>query len=301
MIEVSIIIVNYNLTKEVEALLDSINSCVNLKDCKIFVVDNCSADNSIKDLVPKFPIVEFIFLDTNYGFGNANNYVFKNYKANYYLLINPDSILVEDIVIKLKNFMTKHEDAGIVGPLMLNEDGSVQESARKFPGIFSELTKLFGLGEIGFKLTKKIRHLFSDKLFYQTDFVYGSCMMIKSRALDEIGFFDERFFLFSEEIDLCYRLKNNTSFKVFYFKEAKVIHLGGQVTNQNKINRIRINLESQLLFYKKNYSKIKLLTLKILNVLTISLRYITVPFFASKNRRKEYYNTYKYLLQLYIK
>lgn len=300
MIEIAIIIVNYNLAEEVKSLLESIFKFVKVNNFKVFVVDNNSSDRSIENLKEKFPLAEFIFLNTNLGFGHANNFIFKNYKAKYYLLLNPDTILVNDVVSDLVRFAKANQDAGIVGATLLNEDGTVQHSARRFPGILSEFMNIFGMGEKGFKLIKKIRHKISNKSHYETDFIYGSCMLIKSEVLEKIGYFDEKFFLFSEETDLCYRLKKYSNFKVYYYRDAKILHSGGKITNQNKSKRIKQNLSSQLLFYEKNYSFIKVLILRILNILIICLRIITVPLFVPRNKIKEYFKDYFYLIKFYL-
>ena len=300
MIEIAVIIVNYNLTKEVKNLLSSIYNHVNLNNIKIFVVDNSSPDRRIEGLSLIFPFVEFIYLKNNRGFGSANNYVFKNYEANFYLLLNPDSILIDDAICKLIKFIKSHQEAGIVGPMLLNENGTIQESARKFPGIMSELLNLFGLGELFFKIIKRNRHKISTRSYYVTDFVYGSCLLIKNEVLKKIGYFDERFFLFSEETDLCYRVKHETEYKVYYVRDIKVIHLGGKITNANRSNRIKLNLSSQLLFYEKNYSFPRIIILRILNIIKIIIMIIFIPFFAPRGEKKEYFKNFKYLFDLYL-
>jgi len=135
MIEVSIIIVNYNLTNEVRKLLNSIKKYVRDINFEVIVIDNNSPERDIEGLVNEFPEYKFELLKTNYGFGHGNNVGVKKTTGKYLLLLNPDTFLINNLPSNLYNFAIKHPEFAVIGPLLIYEDGGLQTSYAKFPNL----------------------------------------------------------------------------------------------------------------------------------------------------------------------
>jgi len=199
MITVSIIIVNYNLTEAVRTLLNSIKEQVKEIEFEVIVVDNNSSDHSIVDLKEKFPEFRFEFLNTNFGFGHGNNIGVKLSKGKYLLLLNPDTYLINNLPFKLFQFAEAHTEFGVIGPKLIFPDGKYQVSYAKYPNIKQELLYSIGLIGIALRLLYRLKDLLYRKSYYNVDFVFGSCMFIRSNVFQKVNGFDEEYFLFSEE------------------------------------------------------------------------------------------------------
>jgi len=295
----SIIIVNYNLNDSVSSLVDSINKWTTGFNYEIIIVDNHSDDNSIEFLENKYSNLKVIFLDQNYGFGYANNIGMKHAKGTYFVLINPDCLLIDNSILHTINFLEKHPEIGLAGHSLLNEDGTIQYSARKFPNIWEDILRIFGLAELNFKFHNKVTAILCNNDFYYTDFVYGSCMFIKRAVYEKIGGFDEKIFLFAEETDLCYRVYKNTDFKISIYLGTKMIHADGKITNKNLPQRIKLSNESKLYFYNKHYSKYHVLLLRSVNILIFIIRFLLQCF--NLPLKIKYCKIYSYLIKFYYK
>lgn len=300
MVDIAIIIVNYNLTNDIRCLISSIKQKVSFKNYKILVVDNNSPNRDIGLLTTEFKDVEFVFLDKNYGFGYANNIGIKKQKAKYYLLLNPDTYLKNDLVSNLFSFMENNLSFGIVGPKIMYEDGIEQISALRYSNIMYLLADLSGnLGRYQ-QFEKKRRELLINEDFYEVDYVLGACLMIRKEIFDKIGFFDEDYFLFAEETDLCYRVNKYSNYKVIYTKTLSITHVGGRSTNQIKTKRIKWLYESKLIFYKKHYSKLKSFFLRSIIILIMLKYIIVISLKKNEVQQKAYIDTYWYLIKYYI-
>jgi GT2 family glycosyltransferase len=296
---ITIIIVNYNLTTSIDRLLESIFKYTKEVNFDVYVVDNNSPDRTIRRLVKKYPNVNFVFLKNNYGFGYANNVIFNKVNSDYYLLLNPDTLLLENSVLKLYEFMERKKDAGIVGATLINEDGGIQESALKFPRIYHELFDVFGLTAYGVRFVKKLRHKILNENYYKTEFIFGSCFMIRKEVIDVTKGFDEDYFLFAEETDLCFRMQRLTKYKTYFFRKTNIVHVGGKATNKREYERIRRLNMSKLLFFNKNYSEFYVFLLRILKILSFYERSVRIVFRKEKKVRKKHFATYKYLIKKY--
>jgi hypothetical protein len=259
---VAIIIVNYNLTQNIRNLLKSIKQYIVDIDFEIIVVDNNSPDQSIEKLITEFPDVKFEFLKTNYGFGYGNNVGASKTSAKYLLLLNPDTILVNNLVKELFSFAETHPDFGVIGPKMLYPDGSFQLSSAKFPNLKQELAFAIGLLFPIVSFIARFKNLVYPISYYNVDFVFGSCMFIKKEVFDQVGGFDEDYFLLTEETDLCYKIKMETDYRIIYWNNAKIIHLKSQITGKDKFKRLELSYESKLKFFIKRYSKFRYNLLK---------------------------------------
>lgn len=294
---ISIIIVNYNLTENVKHLLKSIKEHVKDIDYEIIVVDNNSPDRSIESLVQEFPSFRFKLLNTNYGFGHGNNIGAAISEGRYLLLLNPDTYLINNLALDLFDFAEKHPNFGIIGPQLNYPDGTFQVSAARFPNLKQEIAYALGILYPTVSILNKIKNKVYKSPYYEVDFVFGSCMFIRKEVFNTIGGFDEKYFLITEETDFCYVVKKRTNYQIIYWQGARLIHLKSQITGKNKALRLRLAYKSKLRFFKKHYSKERVLILKYFIIIMFSLKRILL--FGSKKPAKEYRETYLSIIRYY--
>lgn len=299
-VQISIIIVNYNLTESIRTLLNSIKKYVRGITFEVIVVDNNSPDRSIESIIEEFPEFRFELLNTNLGFGHGNNSGIKLSSGKYILLLNPDTYLIENLPLKLFNLAEKHEEYGVIGPRLIFPDGKFQVSYAKYPNVKQEL--LTGVGLIGVVLTIVYRlkdYFLRHRDFYEVDFVYGSCMFIRRNVFEKIQGFDEEYFLFSEEVDLCYKIKHTAGAKIIYWKGAKLVHEKSLVTGKNIPERMRLSYQSKLLFFKKHYSKIHLGILRLTIISAFILKSILV--FRKTENKQGFKEAYRAIIKEYCR
>lgn len=257
MMDVSIVIVNYNVRDYLQQCLTSIQKAKGNLCVEVIVVDNNSADNSIAFLTPLFPEVEFISSSTNLGFAKANNIGLKKCSGKYLLFLNPDTLLSEDTLTKMYEFMETQSEVGIAGCKVLNADGSFQVQCRRgFPTPWTSFCKLFGLSKLFPKspLFAKYNQTFrSEDATYPIDAVIGAFMFCDTALIRQIGGFDERYFMYGEDIDLCRQVQLNGRL-VYYFHKTNIIHFKGESTRRSSINDLKYQYESMRLFSEKYFA-----------------------------------------------
>jgi GT2 family glycosyltransferase len=255
--DLSIIIVNYNVKEFVENLLNSIDKARQNLSLEIFVVDNASDDGSVDVIKEKFPYVTLIANKTNIGFGAANNLALSKAAGKYLLLINPDTIVKEDTFVRMIGFFEKHPDAGVAGCKVLNSDGTLQLACRRsFPGPWTSFTKVTGLSALfpGSRLFARYNLTYLDEnKTHEVDAVSGSFMMMRRETYNKVGGFDEQFFMYGEDIDLCYRTQK-AGYKVFYVHETEIIHYKGESTKRSSIDETQVFYHAMHLFVRKHLS-----------------------------------------------
>ncbi len=256
--KLSVIIVNYNVQYFLEQCLHSVYSAKKNFDIEVIVVDNNSADDSVKMLSEKFPDIHLIKNKTNSGFSVANNQAIKIATGEYILLLNPDTIVEPDTFEKTIAFMDAHHEAGALGVKMLNGEGDfLPESKRGLPTPLVAFYKLSGLSTL-FPESKTFNkyHLgfLDDTEIHQVDVLAGAFMLIRKSVLEIVGLLDEKFFMYGEDVDLSYRI-TLAGFKNYYFPETKIIHYKGKSTNKNSINYVIHFYKAMLIFSKKHFSK----------------------------------------------
>lgn len=255
--QISIVIVNYNVKDFLLQCLRSIDSASKKLSIEVIVVDNNSKDGSIEFLTPLFPNVKFLQLNENFGFAKANNIGIKEAKGKYILILNPDTILQEDTLDVMFNYMENNSEVACAGCKVLNSDGSFQLACRRgFPTPWASFTKLFGLQKLfpNSKLFAKYNQTFrSVDETYFIDSVIGAFMFCRRDSLIEIAGFDEQFFMYGEDIDLCYRLSKK-GYKTSYIHSTSIIHFKGESTKRSSINEIKHFYEAMRIFTKKHYS-----------------------------------------------
>ena len=222
---VSVVVVSYNvrdhLTRCLEAVVD--------RGHEVVVVDNASTDGTPELVRERFPSVRLVELPENRGFGAGNNAGMEVATGDWYLLLNADAWPVEDAVERLAAFGDERADAAVVGPRLRNLDGSLQRSVRGFPTLWRLATEYLFLRKLAPR-TEALNAFYGARFDHESvreaEWLYGACLLVRRAAAEEVGLFDEDFFLFSEETDWCYRFRE-AGWKVLFYPGAEFVHVGG--------------------------------------------------------------------------
>ena len=271
--KLSIIIVSYNSSNLLKECLDSIFKYPCGQNYGIIVVDNNSTDGSQELVRKKYPEVELITNTSNVGFAAANNMAIKSTDSDFILLLNSDCRVYENSLDRMLGFMESIAEVAVVGPKIINSDGSIQYSCRKFPsiidaGLHSILVTIAPDNPVSRKY--KLADISREKPF-EVDWVSGSCMLVRRQALLQTGFMDENYFMYVEDIDLCFQMwKKN--WKVFYYPHAEILHHVGGSTNAGKVAASVRMQKSIFYFFWKNYRKSWKILLIPLLVVVLGLR-----------------------------
>lgn len=256
--DVSVIIVNYNVKEFLRVALASVERAFEFGklEGEIFVVDNNSEDDSVEMVRKEFPNVKLHALKENLGFGRANNLAMREATGEYLLLLNPDTIVGEDTLRHMVEFMKAHPEAGLSGCKLLNADGSFQEVCRRgFPTPWASFTKLFGLSKL-FPHSRlfaqyHLSYLPVDEI-YEVDAISGAFMFLSREAWLRTSGFDESYFMYAEDLDLCFRVKKS-GLNVFYVPTTATVHFKGESTKRSSINEVKVFYDAMHIFVKKNY------------------------------------------------
>lgn len=256
--DLSVILVNYNVKEFLSNCLESVYRAAEGLSFEIIVVDNASADGSKEFLEPKFPGVHFIWNSQNVGFGAANNQAIRQAKGRYILLLNPDTLLQEDSLQVMIRYMEEHPECGASGCKILNADGSfAPESRRSVPTLMSSLYKTLGLTAI-FPQSHRFGRYYLGWLPEdeggKVPVLSGSFMFFRGEVLRELKGFDERFFMYGEDIDLCVRV-TEAGWNIDYVPDTSIIHYKGESSRKEDLRYIRHFNEAMYLFYEKHYSQ----------------------------------------------
>ncbi|MFZ4545054.1 MAG: glycosyltransferase family 2 protein, partial [Saprospiraceae bacterium] len=254
--QLSIIIVNYNVKYFLEQALLSVRRAASGLDVEVIVVDNNSVDDSAAMVREKFPEVKLIENQQNTGFAVANNQAIAVSKGKYVLLLNPDTVVEESTFVKCLQFMDGHREAGALGVRMIDGSGKfLPESKRGFPTAFVAFCKTFGLST----LFPKSRIFNSYHLGYldecqvhEVDVLSGAFMFLRKETLDKVGLLDETFFMYGEDIDLSYRIKKG-GYKNYYFPDTTIIHYKGESTKKGSLNYVRTFYQAMIIFAQKHF------------------------------------------------
>ena len=229
MIDASIIIVSYNTRGLLQDCLVSVPSGCTGLSTETFVVDNASSDGSAEMVGTEFPSVRLLCNVGNRGFAFANNLALRQASGRYVVLLNPDTTLQTNALTELVRFMDDTPAAGYCGPRLLNDNGSHQPSARRFPTVLSAAFSLLGLAHRypGSRHALNLHALHGHRARFRADWMTGACLMVRSELLRRVGLLDEGYFLYFEETDWCRRM-SSAGWEGWYVPSAEVIHLGGQ-------------------------------------------------------------------------
>ena len=273
--ELSIVIVNYNVKFFLEQCLHSVNKALKHIQGEVFVVDNNSVDGSRAMILEKFPEVNLIENKENLGFSKANNQGLRKAAGKFCLLLNPDTIVEEDSLRKCIGFMDSHPEAGALGVKMIDGKGNfLPESKRALPTPAVAFYKIFGLSAL-FPRSRifgryHLGYLSKDET-HPVEILAGAFMFIRKEALNKTGLLDEDFFLYGEDIDLSYRL-SKAGFTNYYFPETTIIHYKGESTKKGSINYVLVFYKAMIIFARKHFSPNNARILTILIHLAIYFR-----------------------------
>jgi len=246
MADVSAIVVTHNAAEWVRRSLGSLEGT----GAEVIVVDNASTDGTPGLVREKFPEARVIEQE-NQGFGAGNNAGMRAASGRYYLLLNPDAWLTEGALEKLVAFADEHPEAAVVGPRLLNPDGSLQRSVRGYPSPWRIATEYFFLRKLGPR-THALNAFFGEQFDHEStreaEYLFGACMLVRREAVDAVGGFDEDFFLMSEEVDWCYRFRE-AGWKVLFYPGAEVFHVVGASLNPRQFHAI---VRGHLQFLRKH-------------------------------------------------
>jgi GT2 family glycosyltransferase len=261
--EVSIVVVSFNTRELLKQCLESLLKLTASVSCEIIVVDNHSKDHSAEMVAEYFPAIRLIHNPINLGFGAANNAAIKIAKGSYIALVNSDAFLSLDALAKALQHIKEDPSIGLGGARLIGTRGDWQPSARLFPSLLTEFLQLSGLADkypsSSFFGRYNRTWASPDEACYP-DWVPGAFALIPRQVLESVGIFDERFFLYYEEVDLCRRIKA-AGYKVAYWPDVIVTHLGGEssktvqsVTFSPKEAQLLLwRMRSQLLYFRKHH------------------------------------------------
>ena len=252
MSKVSIILVNYNGQQFLEGCLRSISNYLRDTDYEVIIVDNSSSDDSTKIIKDSFPSFQLICSKTNLGFGKANNLAVKYAQGEYLLFLNTDTILIENTPKILSDYLKQNKEVGAIGARITFQDGSYQISCGKLSNLIVEL-----LYKIRATLDNRWHSFFSNlynKIYSEekeVGWVTGACLMIRKDVFEELKGFDELFFMYFEDVDICKRV-HDLGFKVVYYPKTSLIHLLGGSSHNIKRKVSTYYRDSQLYYYQKH-------------------------------------------------
>lgn len=246
---ISIIIVNYNTKELLKKCVESVkNTC---RNAEIIVVDNASTDGSSE--VIKALGVKYVLLKENLGFSKANNIGIKEATGEAILFLNPDTVVLGKTLDRCFEFLQKNQDTGAVGcKVVLAEGGMDKACKRKFPTPFNSFCTLSKISKVFPRLGYNLTY-FDDNGVYEVDCLVGAFMMCSRKAIEVTGGFDEDFFMYGEDIDLCLRIKK-AGLKIWYLGDVEIIHVKGAVGKRSKKAKEAF-YDSMSIYYKKHFKK----------------------------------------------
>ena len=273
--KVSVIIVSFNVKQYLLHAINSIHQSQYAGEVEIIIVDNNSFDGSVSVIQKSFPDIMIYKNKVNVGFGKAANQAAGKATGEYLLILNPDTIIQENTISKFVEYLEEHPDVGIIGPKILNADGSLQLACkRSFPTISVALPKLLGLTSL-FPKSKwagkyNLTYLDPDKI-HKVDAISGSCMFIRQELFHRLDGFDEHFFMFGEDLDLCYRI-NQAGYEIHYFPVTQIIHYQGESVKTAPYDSLNAFYNAMILFSNKHFSRSQSILTNFTIRLGISLR-----------------------------
>ena len=254
--KLTIIIVSYNVRQYIDQCLQSVYKALRDIDAEIIVVDNQSVDDTVSYIKANYPQVRVIESGGNVGFACANNMGIRQSESEYVLLLNPDTVVAENTLREVVNFMDAHETVGGAGVQMLNADGTrAMESRRGRPTPLVSFYKMCGLADL-FPRSRTFARYYMSWLSWnepaEIEVISGAFFFIRRKALDEIGLLDEDYFMYGEDIDLSCRLLNAGWHNCYL--PYKIIHYKGGSTDKTTVRYVRVFYKAMIIYFRKHYA-----------------------------------------------
>lgn len=255
---ISVLLVSYNTAELTINALDSLFASIGDFEIEVYVVDNASKDNSVALIKDKYPDITLIENKENVGFGRANNQSLELATGEYILLLNTDASVQPDILQKTVKYMEAQPKIGVLGLRLVGTNGEIQPSCRYFPTPLNLCIDRLGLNWL-FPQIKLVDDVNWDpELTQQCDWVPGCYYLVRKETINDVGFFDPLYFLYSEEVDHCFAVKKG-GWDVVYYADASVVHIGGESAKSvGEISTVSrqvplLQIESELLYFRKNH------------------------------------------------
>ena len=252
--DLSVVIVNYQTFELTKNTINSIFEYSYPFSLEVIVVDNASGDDSLSRLKDYFnENVTFIASKENNGFAAGNNQALKIARGKYVLLLNSDTVVWENTLEDIYNYMERHKDVGAAGCRVVLENGELDKACkRSFPNVKNSFFRLFHIPTNSKDDNYNLDDLPDDEV-YEIDCLTGAFMFIRKEALDEVGFLDETFFMYGEDIDLCFRIKG-AGWKIIYYGKSRITHLKGASSKKQKSKLIYEFYRAMYIYYKKHHA-----------------------------------------------
>lgn len=251
--DISIVIVNWRTRDPLRECLRSVQSQDGVSSIQIIVVDNASEDGSTEMVETEFPQIQLICNSQNRGFAAACNQGIRLAKGRFILLLNPDTVVPPQTLAKLLAFAETHPDSAVVGCRVVNPDGSLERTCFRYPSVLNVLLSVLYLN----KLFPRNRFFGREFMTWwdrdsirDVDVITGSCMLVRRKAIEQVGLMDERYFIYAEEADWCYRFAQ-AGWKMTFTPTAKIVHLSSQSTSQCWTKMYVLKRKSILLYLEK--------------------------------------------------
>ncbi len=314
-VDLGVLIVSYNTRGLLRNCLSSIYQKTTGIRFEVMVVDNGSSDNSVRMIRKEFPQVKLIENRENLGFARANNQVIKRSRARYFLLFNPDTGLKASSPDKMIAFMDNHPEVGVLGCKILNADGTIQPSNSSFPNLFTEFLRAFqvkklipgaGLREeigqkwsamLGSTLREYLRVYWDSERIREVDWVSGACLLVRRSAIEDVGLLDESFFMYYEDADWCYRMREK-GWKTYYFPFFEVVHYVGKSDSRFSPRTFVERQRSMYHYFRKHKDKKAVFLLRVFVFGGLALRWLgllVIYPFSGKERGELRKRLYAYL------
>ncbi|QQG43446.1 MAG: glycosyltransferase family 2 protein [Candidatus Daviesbacteria bacterium] len=246
---VTVSIVSFNSSQLIRNSLNDLLKFKYQNKVQIIVVDNASSDSSVAVIKKEFPQVKLIESKKNLGFAGGHNLVLKNIKSDFYLILNPDTQMDENVIDPMVEFMNEYPDCGIASCKVLNFDGSLQPSGGDLPNFLSVFSWLFNLDVLGLSSLHRNEDSFYKRP-HPVGWVSGNFMMVKKEVIVKIGPLNEEYFMYFEDIDYCFKATKN-NFKVMINPAVSIKHLSGGSLDQPKFRQWTGEFKGLILFFKK--------------------------------------------------
>ena len=297
----SIIIVNYNVTLELDNCINSILQYLKGTEFEILIIDNNSPDRSVESLEIKYPQVRFFFLNENLGFSKANNFIVDKSESDYILILNPDTEFVEDFVTPIINYISGHQHTGICAPTLVYKDLSYQNSAGSKMGLFYETAEALLYINLyrRFKKNNKLWRYKANKPF-KIGWASGACFLLKRSIYNEVKGFNTEYFLNYEDLDFCNKVIKK-GYNNYYFPFLKCIHLDQTSQKRNYEAFVYSRYKSRLIYAKYNYNLAQRLLVRLIHIIGLLLRLIFVNMLYSDTEKISRQRGYRKSLSLYLR
>jgi len=303
--DISVIIVNYNTTIFVKSCLDSMIFQTNGIEYEIIVVDNDSSDRDIEELPNIYENVKFVFLDRNNGFGAGCNFGAKIANGKYLAFINPDIVIKDNVLLGFFKYLETNKDVGLCSGILIDEDGNPQYCFNDFPGIKWEFYEAFGLFQ-----SKVIKKILSHPYIvnnvvneFEVDWFHGACIFMKRELFLKVNGFDEKIFLYYEDVDLCQKVKK-MGYKIVCLPYIRLVHYMRSSVRSVEGERIYYYYmhTSKIYYMKKYFGFTRCLFVRLMFISGTFLKIIILPFRKKfKSNILLRYNQYIVTLKVYLK